>query len=64
VDALDPDTLKEQTARLKRAAKRAPLVLSSVSGQGVQEILRAVLAVIDEARAADEPAAAEGAWQP
>jgi GTP-binding protein len=63
-DALDPDTLKDQTARLKRAAKRAPLVLSSVSGQGVQEVLRAVLAVIDEARAADEPAAAEGAWQP
>src|SRR5918993_3893514 len=55
-DALDPDTLKEQTARLKRAAKRAPLVLSSVSGQGVQEVLHAVLAVIDEARAADEPA--------
>ena len=63
-DALDPDTLKEQTARLKRATKRAPVVLSSVSGQGVQEVLRAVLAVIDEARAADEPAAAEGAWQP
>src|SRR5829696_766216 len=49
-DALDPDTLKEQRARLKRAAKRAPLVLSSASGQGVQGALRALLAVIDAER--------------
>src|ERR671913_151462 len=42
-DALDAATLKEQTARLKRAAKRAPLVLSSASGQGVEEALRALL---------------------
>ena len=40
-DALDPETLKEQTARLRRAAKRAPLALSSASGQGVREALRA-----------------------
>src|SRR5829696_177129 len=49
-DALDPDTLKEQVARLKRAAKRAPVVLSSASGQGVQGALRALLAVIDAER--------------
>ncbi|NJL09099.1 MAG: GTPase ObgE, partial [Methylacidiphilales bacterium] len=36
-DALDPDTLKEQVARLKRAAKRKPLVLSSHSHDGVAE---------------------------
>src|SRR5918998_6325005 len=65
-DALDPDTLKEQTARLKRAAKRAPLVLSSASGQGVQEALRALLAVIDTAKA-DTAAAApleRAEWRP
>ena len=66
-DALDPDTLKEQVARLKRAAKRAPLVLSSASGQGVQEALRALRGGIAEA--GDAPAAAdapnqEGAWRP
>jgi GTP-binding protein len=49
-DALDPDTLKEQTARLKRAAKRTPLVLSSASGLGVEKALRALLEVITEAR--------------
>ena len=31
-DALSPELLKQQVARLKRAAKRAPLVLSSASG--------------------------------
>ena len=40
-DALDEATLKEQAARLKRAAKKTPLVLSSASGQGVEEALRA-----------------------
>ena len=31
-DALTPEMLKEQMARLKRAAKKTPLVLSSASG--------------------------------
>lgn len=64
-DALDPDTLKQQVARLKRAAKRAPLVLSSVSGSGVPEALRAIQAELEAGMAekgdAAEPAAA---WQP
>src|SRR5215217_7657056 len=63
-DALDPDTLKEQVARLKRAAKRAPVVLSSASGQGVQEVLGAVLSFIDTAKREEEPAAAQEEWHP
>jgi GTP-binding protein len=65
-DALDPDTLKEQVARLKRAAKRAPVVLSSASGQGVQEALRALLSIIDAERTGTgAPATAEAAeWRP
>ncbi|MFL5077022.1 MAG: GTPase ObgE, partial [Microvirga sp.] len=63
-DALDPDTLKEQTARLRRAAKRAPLALSSASGQGVREALRALMRVIEvERTAAEAPQAAEE-WCP
>ena len=64
-DALDPKTLKEQVARLKRATGRTPLVLSAASGQGVQEALQALLSVIDAARAEATPAptSAEG-WQP
>ncbi|MGU3538691.1 GTPase ObgE [Methylobacterium sp. A54F] len=63
-DALDSETLKEQAARLKRAAKRAPLILSSASGQGVAEALRAVLAHIDADNAAAAEAAPAAAWQP
>jgi GTP-binding protein len=65
-DALDPDTLKEQVARLRRAAKRAPLVLSSASGQGVQEALRALVSVIGTERLKTSASAlGEGAvWRP
>ena len=63
-DALTPDQLKEQTARLKRAAKKTPLVLSAVTGEGVREALRAVLKVVDGDRqsAGDQPR--QAAWQP
>jgi GTP-binding protein len=64
-DALDPTALKEQVARLKRAAKRAPLVLSAASGQGVPEALRALLAVIEQARTAEADIAAPAPdWRP
>jgi GTP-binding protein len=68
VDALTPEMLKEQLARLKRAAKKIPLVLSSASRQGVPEVLRALLAVIDGARTAagEKPHAEADAagWRP
>ncbi|MGV7032547.1 GTPase ObgE [Methylobacterium symbioticum] len=63
-DALDPETLKEQVARLKRAAKRAPLVLSSASGQGVPEALRALAGAIEAGREAEAAAEPAPAWQP
>jgi len=65
-DALTPEARKRQVARLKRAAKTPPLVLSSASGEGVREALRALLAVIDRA-AMPETRASEvfaPAWQP
>jgi GTP-binding protein len=49
-DALMPDQLREQKARLKRAAKATPLVLSGVTGEGVPEVLRALTKVIDRAK--------------
>jgi GTPase len=63
-DALTPEQLKEQVARLKRAAKKTPLVISAVSRQGVPEALRALRKVIDAARDDVEPAEAEGEWRP
>jgi GTPase len=65
-DALSADAIKRQAARLKRAAKRAPLVVSAATRDGVPQVLRALTAVIDEARAPREPGAdaRTPAWQP
>ena len=49
-DAMTEADIKQQAARLKRAAKKTPLVISAVSGQGVKEVLRAVLKVIEKAK--------------
>src|ERR1700680_2821357 len=49
-DALTANEIKQQVARLKRAAKKTPLVVSAVSGEGVAEVLRALLKVIETAR--------------
>jgi GTP-binding protein len=51
-DALDPSALKQQAERLKRAAKRAPLILSSATRRGVEEALRALAAHLPVSRAA------------
>jgi GTP-binding protein len=51
-DAIDPAALKKLRTRLKRAAGREPLVLSSVSGAGVTEVLRAVSRHLAESPAA------------
>jgi GTP-binding protein len=65
-DALSADEIKRQLARLKRAAKTSPLLISAATGAGVPQVLRALLAVIDEARATADPRAAmrAPAWQP
>jgi len=48
-DALTPDEIKKTAAKLKKACKSTPLVLSSASGQGVQDVLRALFKVIGQA---------------
>jgi GTP-binding protein len=63
-DALTPEDLKQQVARLTRAAGRTPLVVSAATGAGVPEVLRALIKVIDDARPADQKLAGEQAWQP
>ena len=63
-DALDPAQLKEQAARLKRAAKAAPLVISAATGEGVPEALRALARVIDGAAKAPEGSTEAVGWTP
>jgi GTPase len=64
-DALGDADIKRQVTALRRAAKINPLVISAVSGAGVNEVLRAVLKVIDTVRHdAGAPNALAAAWQP
>ena len=64
-DAMSEDEIKAQIKALKKAAKKTPLVLSSQSGKGVKEVLRALLDVIDKARQIEEPKPDKvEAWQP
>src|SRR5215212_3079597 len=61
-DALSPEQLKEQVARLKRAARKTPLVVSAAAHVGVPEVLRGLAKVIDGDRVGSaEPAEA---WHP
>ncbi|MBV9457639.1 MAG: GTPase ObgE [Bradyrhizobium sp.] len=48
IDAIEPDELKKQKDRLKRAAKKTPLLLSGVTGDGIKEALRALVEVIGD----------------
>src|SRR5262249_395005 len=63
-DALTPEQLKQQTARLARAAKKTPLVVSAATGAGVPVVLRALLKVIDQTRHEERPSVAAKAWPP
>ena len=62
VDILDDETRKKKAASLKRAAGRAPILLSSATGEGVEETLRALMAVIEDARA-EETVVEDTRWQ-
>jgi GTP-binding protein len=62
-DAMTPEQIKSQKAKLRRACGQTPFVLSSHSRDGVQEALRALMQVIEGARAPAE-AEKEEAWQP
>jgi GTP-binding protein len=46
IDAVTPDELKKQKDRLKRAAKKTPLLVSGATGAGVKEALQALVDVI------------------
>ncbi len=66
IDALDAATLKAQKDRLRRAAKRTPLLISAATREGVIEALRELLIVIDGARedAGEAPAVSPAEWRP
>jgi len=66
IDAMTPDQIKQQAARLKRASKKTPLRLSALSGAGIIEAKRELLKVIDGTggTTAARRRAEASAWQP
>ncbi|MEM1050044.1 MAG: GTPase ObgE [Pseudomonadota bacterium] len=58
-DALAADDLTEKAAELGAAAGRRPLVLSAASGAGIEDCLRAAMAMIEQAREAEKQEAAQ-----
>ena len=66
-DALDDKAREKAARKLAKAAGRKPLILSAVSGEGVEEALRLLQREIAVARAADPnavPAEKPEAWRP
>ncbi len=49
-DTVDEASLKDKAAALKKAARGAPLILSSATHHGTEEALRALMVVIEKAR--------------
>ena len=62
-DALDAATIETKAAELKAAARKKPLVLSAVSGQGVKDALIALVREIGKSKQA-EAATVEGQDEP
>ncbi|MEC9246686.1 MAG: GTPase ObgE [Pseudomonadota bacterium] len=64
VDLLDEEARAEKQAALAEACGKKPLLLSSATGEGVQDVLRALMKIIQDARAEEEDAdAADDRWQ-
>src|SRR4029079_5106933 len=65
-DALDKETLEARAEALKKAAKKKPLLLSAVSGEGVREALFALAREITRGKAqvAAQAHAPKERWRP
>ncbi|NVK16690.1 MAG: GTPase ObgE [Rhodobacteraceae bacterium] len=64
VDAIDPEELDEKRTALEEAVGGPVLLMSGVSRQGVNEVLRALRNEIDDDRLRMKPAEEEEPWQP
>jgi len=63
IDAVDARTIAEKAKALKNAAKKEPMLFSSVSRDGLEEVLRALMAHIEEKRKDEEPVEDDPRWQ-
>jgi len=58
-DALTEDVIAEKAAQLQRAARKKPLLVSAVSGEGMKEALFALAREVERGRAEEKAAARE-----
>ncbi|MFV3129558.1 GTPase ObgE [Niveispirillum sp. KHB5.9] len=63
VDALTEEEIEFKRTKLRRSAKKPVLVMSGAAGEGVQEVLYALLNIIKESRAEEGMAAEEAAYR-
>jgi GTP-binding protein len=64
-DAMTPEQVEAQVKALKRVAKKTPLVMSAQSREGVPQVLRALLKVIDADRIESaSPTEEHQTWRP
>ena len=64
IDALSEDEIKEKAAALKKACKKAPLLLSGATGKGVPETTQKLFKIISEDRRAEREAQIEAEKTP
>jgi GTP-binding protein len=62
IDTVDEETLALKAKALKKASKQTPLMLSSASRQGLDQIQRALFAEIDAARTLENPVVVDKRW--
>jgi GTPase len=64
-DALSKDDLKKKARALKKASGVQPLIVSAATGEGVQEVLRALAVEIKEVRAREKATPVDSVgWRP
>ncbi|MBX3529372.1 MAG: GTPase ObgE [Rhizobiaceae bacterium] len=63
-DTVDAKSRASKLAALKKACGGQPILLSAATGEGVQEVLRALAAGIGETRLRETPVKAESRWEP
>ena len=64
-DAVSKDEIKKKARALKKASGVTPLIVSAATGEGVQEVLRALATKIKEVRAQEKAAPVTAAgWRP
>ena len=63
IDTVDAKTITEKVEALKKASGREPLIFSSVSRDGLDEVLRALMAHIEDKRETEKPEEPDPRWQ-